>query len=279
MVQWEHVREGLSMVNRLLAMETDRREDQETLFPDYLPDVVELEDVRFSYPSSPMVCIDIPSLSFKAGDRALILGPNGCGKSTFLKILAGLYKSSEGQVRLGNVDISELSVQIINERVGYLPQEVHLFKGSLKTNMALGGGIMDAGMVEVAKLLGIDRVAAENPRSMDLEIFEGGGGLSGGQKHLVALSRLFLARPRVWLLDEPSAFLDLESENRVMNALTKWIRPTDILIIATHRPRLSNMANRVLVMRRGRIMADGKPDEVIQIPGFRQQARLAVNRS
>jgi ATP-binding cassette subfamily C protein LapB len=95
----------------------------------------------------------------------------------------------------------------------------------------------------------------------------------------VALSRLFLARPRVWLLDEPSAFLDLESENRVMNALTKWIRPTDILIIATHRPRLSNMANRVLVMRRGRIMADGKPDEVIQIPGFRQQARLAVNRS
>jgi ATP-binding cassette subfamily C protein LapB len=138
---------------------------------------------------------------------------------------------------------------------------------------------MDAGMVEVAKLLGIDRVAAENPRSMDLEIFEGGGGLSGGQKHLVALSRLFLARPRVWLLDEPSAFLDLESENRVMNALTKWIRPTDILIIATHRPRLSNMANRVLVMRRGRIMADGKPDEVIQIPGFRQQARLAVNRS
>ncbi|MGD9824424.1 peptidase domain-containing ABC transporter [Desulfobacter sp.] len=279
MVQWEHVREGLEMVNRLLAMETDRRQDQETLFPDYLPDQVDLEGVRFSYPNSPIVSIDIPTLSFKAGDRALILGPNGCGKSTFLKILAGLFKPSEGQVRLGRTDISELDIQVINQRVGYLPQDVHLFKGTLKTNMALSGGVPDALVVEVAQLLGIDRVAAENPRSMDLEIFEGGSGLSGGQKQLVALSRIFMARPRVWLLDEPSAFLDLESENQVMNALKQWVRPTDIVIIATHRPRLSNMANRVLVMRRGRIVADGKPDEVIRIPGFRQQANLPVDRS
>ncbi|WP_051958082.1 ATP-binding cassette domain-containing protein [Desulfobacter vibrioformis] len=226
MVQWEHVREGLDMVNRLMAMETDRRQDQETLFPDYLPDLVDLEGVRFSYPNSPIVSIDIPTLSFKAGDRALILGPNGCGKSTFLKSLAGLFKPSEGQVRLGRTDISELDIQVINQRVGYLPQDVHLFKGTLKTNMALSGGVPDALVVEVAQLLGIDRVAAENPRSMDLEIFEGGSGLSGGQKQLVALSRIFMARPRVWLLDEPSAFLDLESENQVMNALKQWVRPT-----------------------------------------------------
>lgn len=279
MVQWEHVREGLAMVNRLLNMETDRRRDQETLFPDFLPDLVELEEVRFAYPNSPMVCIDIPKLTFRPGDRALILGPNGCGKSTFLKILAGLFKPAEGQVRLGRTDISELDVQVINQRVGYLPQDVHLFKGTLKSNMALSGGVSDSLIVEVAQLLGIDRVAAENPRSMDLEIFEGGSGLSGGQKQLVALSRIFMARPRVWLLDEPSAFLDLESENRVMNALKLWIRPTDIVIIATHRPRLSIMANRVLVMRRGRIVADGEPDDIIQIPGFRQQADAALERS
>lgn len=279
MVQWEHVREGLEMVDRLLSMETDRGPDQETLFPDYLPDLIEMEGVRFAYPNSPMVCIDIPALTFRPGDRALILGPNGCGKSTFLKVLAGLFKPSEGQVRLGQTDISELDIQVVNQRVGYLPQDVHLFRGTLKTNMALSGGVSDALILEVAQLLGIDRVAAENPRSMELEIFEGGGGLSGGQKQLVALSRIFMARPRVWLLDEPSAFLDLESENRVMNALKQWIRPTDIVIIATHRPRLSNMANRVLVMRRGRIVADGQPDEIIQIPGFRQQANMVPQKS
>ena len=279
MVQWEHVREGLEMVNRLLGMETDRSQDQDLLFPDEMPDKVTLEGVRFAYPNSPIVSIDIPDLKFNAGDRALILGPNGCGKSTFLKVAAGLFKPSEGQVRLGNTEMSQLDVQVINQGVGYMPQDVHLFKGTLKSNMGLSGGVSDGLIIEVSQLLGIDRVAAENPRSMELEIFEGGGGLSGGQKQLVALSRLFLARPRVWLLDEPSAFLDLESENRVMDALNNWVRPTDIVIIATHRPRLANMANRVLIMRRGRIVADGKPEDVIQMPGFKPQGSLAMHRN
>jgi ATP-binding cassette subfamily C protein LapB len=264
LVQWQYVRESLIMVNRLLDLETDRRDDQNLLLPDYLPDTLDFEAVRFAYPNSPIQRIDIKGISFKAGDRVILLGPNGCGKSTFLKVAAGLYKPSEGQVRLGGADIWELDPQVINERIGYLPQDVHLFKGTLRTNMALGGGVSDSRLLEVAQLLGIDRVAADNPRSMDLEISEGGQGLSGGQRQLVGLARVFLASPRIWLLDEPSAALDMESENNVLEAINRLARPTDIVLIATHRPRLTSLANRIIVMRRGQVVADGKPEDVLQ---------------
>ncbi len=269
MVQWQHVRESLEMINRLLEMETDRPANQEYLFPDVLSDQLDLDSVRFAYPNSPVVCIDIPKLSLNAGNKVVILGPNGCGKSTLLKIMAGLFKPSEGQVQLGGTNIFGLDKQVVNERVGYLPQDVHLFKGTLKSNMTLSGGIPDATLIKVAKLLGIDRIAADNPRSMEIEIFEGGQGLSGGQRQLTALARLFLTRPRIWLLDEPSAALDLESENRVLDALTQWVRPSDIVVIATHRPRLTSIANRVIVMGRGKIIADGKPDSILKLPGTR----------
>jgi len=266
MVQWQHVKESLEMVNRLLEMEPDRRSGQDLLFPDSLPDRVELEKVRFAYPNSPVICIDIPELTLNSGERLVILGPNGCGKSTLLKIMAGLYKPVEGQVRLGATNLFDLDIQIVNQRIGYLPQDVHLFKGTLKTNMALSGGIPDGALLEVAKLLGIDRIAAQNPRSMELKIFEGGQGLSGGQRQLAALARLFLARPRIWLLDEPSAALDLESEDRVLEALQQWTRPSDIVVIASHRPRLTCLATRVIVLGQGKILANGKPGEIIKQP-------------
>jgi ATP-binding cassette subfamily C protein LapB len=264
LVQWQHVRESLTMVNRLLGLETDRRDDQTLLVPDTLADTLDFEGIRFAYPNSPLQRLNIQDLKFKAGDRVVILGPNGSGKSTLLKVAAGLYKPGEGQVRLGGADVWELDPQVVNERIGYLPQDVHLFKGSLRSNMALGGGVSDSKLLEVAQLLGIDRVAADNPRSMDLEISEGGQGLSGGQRQLVGLARVFLSQPRVWLLDEPSASLDMESENKVLEAINQWARPTDIVIIATHRPRLTVLANRVIVMRRGQVAADGKPEDVLQ---------------
>lgn len=264
LVQWQHVRESLGMVNRLLGMETDRRTDQNLLIPESLPDRVEFENVRFTYPNSPVMRLNVANLTLQAGERLVLLGSNGCGKSTLLKIAAGLYKPAEGQVRIGGADLWELDPQVVNERVGYLPQDVHLFKGTLKSNICLGGGSSDSDLLKVSALLGIDRLAADNPRSMEMEISEGGQGLSGGQRQLVGLARVFISHPRIWLLDEPSASLDMESENRMLEALQKWLRPTDIVIIATHRPRLISLATRVILMQRGQIIADGKPEDVLR---------------
>lgn len=279
MIQWQHVREALGMVDKLLQLETARAEGQELLAPLSLPDGLEFEGVRFAHSNSPVVALNLPQLRFAAGERVVILGPNGCGKSTLLKVAAGLYKPGEGQVRLGGADLWSLDPAVVAERVAYLPQDVHLFKGTLRSNLALAGGASDASLLEVAALLGIDRIAAENPKSMDLEISEGGQGLSGGQRQLVGLGRVFLARPRVWLLDEPSAALDMDSENRILKAIQEWVRPTDILLIATHRPRLTALANRVVVMRRGQVVADGKPDDVLKSMRPPQAAQQAAQHT
>lgn len=275
LVQWQHVRESLQMVNRLLQLETNRAPGVNLLIPDSLPNRLELDGVRFSYPGTPVVRLQLQTLKFHPGDRVVLMGPNGCGKSTLLKVAAGLFKPAEGQVRFGGVDMWELDTQILHDRVGYLPQDVHLFKGTLKHNLALSGGISDSRLIEIVELLGIDKMVVDNPRSMEMEISEGGHGLSGGQRQLAALARIFLAQPTVWLLDEPSASLDAESEEKVFQALVKHLRPTDILIIATHRPRLVSMANRLIVMRRGQVVADGAPNDIINAMKTQQQGGSA----
>jgi ATP-binding cassette subfamily C protein LapB len=264
LAQWQHVRQALQMVHQVLSLERDRRPDQQLLLPDELPKEVALDHVRFAYPESPICQVDIDDLQFTSGERVLLVGPVGCGKSTLLKILAGLYRPSEGRVRLGDADLWEIDPQLVASQVGYLPQAVQLFKGSLRSNLALTGATSDSRLLQITRELGIDAIAASSPQGMDLSISEGGEGLSGGQRQLVALARVLINQPRVWLLDEPTAALDGESEQRVWAALQEAVRPEDILIVATHRPMAAvRLATRVIVMQQGQVLKDGTPDRVL----------------
>ena len=264
MMQWQYVRESLQMVDNLLEHQSARSDEQDLLVPEKLGGNIQLEGVRFAYQGSPVLRLNINNLSFKSGDRVAIVGANGSGKSTLLKVIGGLYRPASGQVRLGGADIWELDPQIINQYIGYLPQDVHLFRGTLRSNMTLAGGISDAKVLEIAKQLGIDRIAADSARGMEMEISEGGQGLSGGQRQLVALSRVLLAAPKIWLLDEPTASLDDDSEMRTIDTLKKRIQPDDIVLISTHRPRTIALSNRMIVMARGQVAADGPTDEIIK---------------
>ena len=248
------------MVHQVLSLEGERRPGQQLLLPDELPKEVALDRVRFAYPESPVCQVNVEGLQFKAGERVLLVGPVGCGKSTLLKILAGLYRPTEGRVRLGDADLWEIDPQLVASQVGYLPQVVQLFKGSLRSNLALTGATSDSRLLQITRELGIDNIAAASPQGMDLSISEGGEGLSGGQRQLVALARVLINQPRVWLLDEPTAALDGESEQRVWAALQKAVRPEDILIVATHRPMAAaRLATRVIVMQQGQVAKDGAP--------------------
>lgn len=267
LAQWQQVREALEMVNRLLMTPTRRREQQALLLPDGTPDRLQIEGLRFSYPQAPVLRLNIANLSFKAGDRVLLLGPVGSGKSTLLKVAAGLYQPSEGRVRLGSAELRELDPQIVAEHVAYLSQDVHLFRGTLRSNLIMGGHVYDSRLLQVIELLGVDKISADNPRGLDMEISEGGAGLSGGQRQLVGLARVCLNQPRIWLLDEPTASLDNEAEARVIGALQRLVSPQDIVLIATHRPSLLPLANRVVVMRRGEVLIDGPPKTVLASSG------------
>ena len=264
LAQWQNVSQALRMVNQVLTLDTERRPEQNLLMPDEKPSSMVLEGVRFSYPDSPVLQLNVPELDLKAGNRVALLGPIGSGKSTLLKVLAGLYRPAEGRVRMGNADLWEVDPNVVADHVGYLPQSVHLFKGTLSSNLTLSGAVSDSHLLQISQELGIDRIAADNPLSMELVIAEGGEGLSGGQRQLVGLGRLLLANPAIWLLDEPTASLDGESEKQALQAIRNHVKPDDILLIATHRPALAaQLANRVIVMRGGKIVADGKTDSIL----------------
>ncbi|TWX68666.1 ATP-binding cassette domain-containing protein [Colwellia demingiae] len=262
--QWQNVAQALEMVNQVLLLNTERRVDQNLLLPDELPKKISLDGIMFSYPESPIRQLNINKLIFTAGERVVLLGAIGSGKSTLLKVLAGLYKPAEGRIKLGQADLWEIEPNIVADQVSYLPQSVHLFKGTLRSNLALSGAVSDSHLLQVSEQLGIDKIAADDSLGMELAISEGGEGLSGGQRQLVGLGRTFLAQPKVWLLDEPTATLDNESEQKVLQALQDNVKADDILIISTHRPALAaKIANRVIVMQHGEIINDGIPEEVL----------------
>lgn len=264
LTQWQSVSQSLQMVNQVLNLDLERRANQTLLLPEHPPESISLEKTRFSYPESPVQQITIPSLTFRSGERVLLIGPVGCGKSTLLKVMAGLYRPNEGRVRLGDADLWEIDPQVVASQLGYLPQSVHLFKGTLRSNLSLSGTAGDSRLLKITRNLGVDAIASNNSLGMDLVISEGGEGLSGGQRQLVALARVVIAQPRIWLLDEPTASLDAESEARVWGVLEENVGPEDILIVATHRPiQAMKLATRVIVMQQGEVVKDGKPEQVM----------------
>jgi len=264
LVQWQHVDQALNMVHEVLELKPERRTDQQLLLPGDHAARMALDGVRFAYAESPIRQLSIDHLQLEPGDRVLLAGPVGSGKSTLLKVLAGLYRPGEGRVRLGGADLWETDPLLVATQIGYLPQSVHLFRGTLRSNLCLNGAASDDHLLQVSEQLGIDRIAAGSPLGMDLPISEGGEGLSGGQRQLVALARVFVNRPRIWLLDEPTASLDRENEQRVWDALQAALRPSDILVVSTHRPLMSSaLVNRVLILQQGRVVQDGKPDALL----------------
>lgn len=277
LAQWQSVVQSLQMVSAVLNLPSERPANKDLLTPEEIPHRIDLEELTFSYPDSPIKHINIDQLNLKAGDRVVLLGPIGSGKSTLLKVLGGLYKPSHGRIRHGLADLWEIDPNVISSYLAYLPQNVHLFKGTLRSNILMAGAVNDSMFLKTCKLLGIDQIAGDSPQGMDLPIAEGGDGMSGGQRQLVGLARLFLSKPKIWLLDEPTSSLDNISEERVIKALNTQVGPKDILVIATHRPMLAKrLANRVLVMRRGEIVSDGTPDKILNNEGgLNQQAKQA----
>jgi ATP-binding cassette subfamily C protein LapB len=194
-----------------------------------------------------------------------LLGSVGSGKTSLIKVLSGLYKAAEGRVLLDSIDMTHLAPEFVREHIGYLPQDVRLFQGTLRENLALGlPSPTDEQIMQAARMTGLDRLLSSHPKGLGIEISEGGRGLSGGQRQLVGLTRLVLAQPRIMLLDEPTASMDALLEEHVAERVF-GTRPKDTtLVVVTHKPAMLRYFSRIIILDKGKVIADGPRDEVLK---------------
>jgi ATP-binding cassette, subfamily C, bacterial LapB len=273
--QWQTAAISLEALDKIMEMPDDRPADTQLIVPESCNGAIRVEAIKFQYEAEQLV-LDIPALNIKAGERVAIIGAVGCGKSTLLKLLAGLYQPNSGKVFFDNLDMFQLAPEFVREHIGYLPQDIRLFNGTLRENLTLGLPTpTDETILKAATACGLAPAIARHPKGLELTIHEGGRGLSGGQKQLVGLTRMLIARPKVLILDEPTASMDNEIENYVLKHLFEQLPQDTTVITATHKPGLLRYVSRIVVVANGRIALDGPRDEVIQKLQSAQSAQAA----
>ena len=264
LVQIAHARTALESMDKVIALPNELDEAAHTLVPQGLQNSYRFENSRFVYGAARQSAIEIPALIIRPGERIGLLGPIGSGKSTLLKLLAGLYRPSQGKVFLGDVDIALIAPAVLREMIGYLPQDVQLFSGTLRDNILLG--LPDPGddaILEAARKTGLINLITGQDKGLALFLSEGGKGVSGGQRQLIGFTRLLLAKPKIWLLDEPTASLDSDNENKVSLVLQEVAASGVTLLIATHKTALLPLLPRLLVIKGGQIVLDGPTNDVL----------------
>ena len=264
LVQHAHAKAALEGLEKLYKLKTDHHGVERPLVPSLIKGHYALTDIKFAYGDHPPALI-VPKLTIQPQERIAILGPIGAGKSTLLRLLSGLYHPQEGRVLLDNLDLAHISRQVVSQYVGYLQQDHRLFQGSLRENLLIG--LPDPGddvLINVMQRTSMHKFVASHPKGLERAIMEGGKGLSGGQKQLVAFTRLILCSPNILLLDEPTATMDEEQERRCLNVLAQEAQAGKTMVIVTHKPNLLPLVSRIIVVANNGIVMDGPRDSVLQ---------------
>lgn len=277
LVQYSHANAAKRNIEQLFALEQDNHGVNHPLSPSHIEGNFELEKVTFNYLGNEQPALAIGSLSIKAGERIAVLGPIGSGKSTLLKVLSGLYAATQGRILLDGLDIQQISREALSEQVGYLQQDHRLFQGTLRENLLIGlPNPKDDVIYDALVKTGLIKLVASHSSGLDLPISEGGKGLSGGQKQLVAFTRLLLTKPTVLLMDEPTASMDNRQEIQCINVLKQEFRQGQTLIVSTHKMPLLDLVDRIIIMDKQQIVMDGPKEQILaQLKGNdgKQQAQ------
>jgi len=263
-VQWQQAKIALDVLDQIMELPGERDSGQRLVVPESCKGYLQAEAVVFSYgKGSPS--LQLPNFSVKPGDKIAILGSIGSGKTSLLKILGGFFKPQQGRISLDGVDITHLAPEFVREHIGYLPQDVRLFNGTLRENLSLGLPTpSDELLLRVCALTGLDQVIHAHEAGLELTITEGGRGLSGGQRQLVGITRMLLAKPLILLLDEPTASMDSTFESRVLKVLFEETPNDHAVIVVTHKIAVLPYVDRVIVVDKGVVLLDGPRDEVMQ---------------
>ncbi|MCH9673231.1 MAG: type I secretion system permease/ATPase [Gammaproteobacteria bacterium] len=261
---YQQSRAALTTIDALMAKPSERDEKKEYLQRERLSGAIEFRDVSFQYPEHEGQVLDGISFTLRAGERVGIIGKTGAGKTSISRLLLGLYQPSRGAIYFDGVDQRQLDPANLRRNIGYVPQQITMFYGSLKDNITMGSATLDPERVlRAANTAGVSEFAHSHPNGLDLAVSENGANLSGGQRQSVAIARALLDEPPIFVLDEPSSALDSSAEAQLLAKLSAATNNRTLIVI-THRASLLSLVDRLIVLDKGTIYADGAVADVLE---------------
>ena len=273
--QFQNAKTALSALEKVVDTPGERSDESAFIHRPEIRGEIEFRDVHFIYPGRKEPALRGVSFRIKTGEKVVVLGRIGSGKSTLQKLMLGLYAPTEGAVFLDGVDLRQLDPADLRRNIGYVEQDCMLFYGSLRDNITIRAPYADdSAVVAAAELAGLSEFVNRHPEGFDMVISERGESLSGGQRQGVSIARAVLLDPPVLLLDEPTSAMDFSSEAQLKERIKQFAQHKTMIIV-THRSSLMELADRLIVLDDGLVMADGPRDKVIAALQAGQIARAS----
>ncbi|NQY25984.1 MAG: type I secretion system permease/ATPase [Piscirickettsiaceae bacterium] len=263
LTRYHQSKAALNSLNTLMNLPVERPSGREFLHRPDFQGGIEFKNVSFRYPEQPLDALTAISFTIKPGEKVGIIGRIGSGKSTIEKLILGLYEPSEGAILLDGTDIRQVDPVDLRRNVGYAPQDVVLFFGSIRDNITMGAPFADdRAVLKAAEIAGVVEFVNRHPSGFDMPVGERGEGLSGGQRQSVTIARALLLDPPVLILDEPTNAMDNSSEEQFKAKLKANLEGRTLLLV-THKASLLSLVDRIIVMDQNRLVADGPRDQVL----------------
>jgi len=262
--RYHRCKEALKTLDDIMKMPVERPAGKSFVLRSRFDGAIGVKNLSFAYPGQSNKVLNNISLDIKAGEKVGIIGPVGSGKTTLGKLMFGLFEPTNGMVTMDGTDIRQIDPAELRHFIGYVPQDIVLFKGTVRDNVTMGThDVDDQTVLRAADLTGVYSFVKNHPLGFDMEVQEFGRGLSGGQRQCVVMARALLLDPPILVLDEPTSNMDNRSEIRLKNNLSKIVK-NKTLILITHRASLLEMVDRLIVIDNGAIVADGPKAFVIE---------------
>jgi ATP-binding cassette subfamily C protein LapB len=263
LTRYHQARAAYEALDQVMALPNERPADVRFLHRPQIHGGIAFQNVSFLYPGAQQPALEQVSFTIRPGERVGLIGRIGSGKTTIEKLVLGLYEPAQGAVLIDGTDLRQIDPADLRRHVGCLLQDVFLFHGTIRDNIALGAPFADdRAVLRAAQLAGVEEFVARHPQGFDLEVGERGERLSGGQRQAVALARALLLDPPILMLDEPTSAMDNDAENRLKQRLGEVLDGRTLLLV-THRASLLSLVERLIVLDGGRLLADGPKDEVL----------------
>ncbi len=266
---------ALKSLNQIMELPVEREVGKSFIHRPTLDGELEFHDVSFQYPNADMASLKNVSFRLKKGEKLAIIGRIGSGKTTLEKLILGLYEPTSGSITLDGIDLKQIDPADLRRNIGYIPQDIMLFFGSVRDNIVYHAPYVDdAAVLKAAEIAGVDEFVNRHPQGFDMLVGERGDRLSGGQRQSIAVARALLLDPPLMLMDEPSNSMDNSTEEALKEKLKGYLKDKSVVLI-THKASLLDLVDRVMVIDTGKVVADGPKDQVLEAL---KQGRLRISR-